>query len=54
MKEVGAVEAAKQLGITRYQVYDWSKQAKEGKITTSNDEKDIGSALTTKEEIKTT
>ena len=52
MKEVGAAEAAKQLGITRYQVYDWSKQAKEGKITVSNDEKDIGSALTTKEEIK--
>lgn len=39
MKEVGAAEAAKQLGITRYQVYGWSKQAKEGKIATSSDEK---------------
>ncbi len=40
------------MGITRYQVYGWSKQAKEGKIATSSDEKEVGSALSIKDENK--
>ena len=52
MKEVGAAEAAKQLGITKYQVYDWSKLAKEGKISLSSDEKEANSALSIKDENK--
>ena len=52
MKEVGAAEAAKQLGITRYQVYGWSKQAKDGKISLSSEEKEVGSALSIKDENK--
>lgn len=51
-KEVGATEAAKQLCITRYQIYNWTKDVTNGKFSPVDAPKSADSALTLREENK--
>ena len=51
-KEVGATEAARQLGITRYQIYNWTRLVADGKFSPVDAQKSAEGALTLREENK--
>ena len=51
-KEVGATEAARQLGLTRYQLYNWTRRYSEANFSAVDALKSVDSALTLREENK--